>query len=207
MKLSLKFCLLVATVFGVKRTVDGEECKYIYTWIFGPPKRYVMSFIEELDIDPAIPHGFIQLEGNGGVLSINFVQRPREWPEKTQFCRPMLRAAVFDFYLRTGLDISQLKLIEVSNVAKSEKEMMAACRCYVGLMVDMGFSRFTSGADTLDMMPDDIVKFCDTKRSFISFELGKGTASKLPMVDLLAIKQLDKASYLDELEVKPIQTE
>jgi hypothetical protein len=183
----------------VERKVTIPE-SHIYTWVFDRSTRYMDDFIENLDIDARISAGFIQLSGTEEHLHISLVQRPQRWPDGSRFCAPILRAAVREFYERSGFELSKLVSVSVNNFANPRE---AGCRCYVRLMIQMGLDRI-GGFDRL--RDDQVGRFCDpetgVKMSFIEGR-SSGQAARLPSEDAQAAKIL-KSAYFDEFKLVQI---
>jgi hypothetical protein len=168
----------------------GETGTFVYTWVFGK-KRNMGPFIKNLDINPDIPTGFIRLIGDKNSLTIALVQRPLKWPSDQRFCSPMLRMAVREFYIMTGLEIKSIRSVFVNNQATPRE---AGCRCYVGLMVDMGFRKINE----FEMLePDDVPRFCAEGQTGILVGQLLNTKPSLPSFNAGALKLLLTA-HLDE---------
>jgi hypothetical protein len=190
------FAVLLGIVFGTEPRVfpGGEFLRYdrhIYTWIFGKTK-YVDQFVENLDIDPNLSQGFIQLAGDGKSLEITLVQRPRDWKQGTPFCSRMLPAAVRDLYAMAGMDVTKLERIEVENVAKPKE---AGCKCYVRLMLAMGLNVIGNKS----LSEKDIDAFCGSSGTtkYIRGELEKGQTAHSPSVSSKRMEELNKKATLD----------
>jgi hypothetical protein len=169
-----------------------EEPNLVFTWIFGKKPRYVSNFVEDLDIDPSLPQGFIQLEGDSQELEICLVQRPKHWDANSAFCSSMLPAAVRDFYTATGISIEGVRRIKVLNSASPRE---AGCRCYVKLMVSLGFN-VVNGKE-LDI--EEIPEFCiaQTMANISNLEGIPGVSGPhLPAFEKLVIP--DDRVFLDQ---------
>ena len=184
------FFVIVIGLLAAALGEGGKDPKFVHTWVFGK-QRYMDAFIEDLDINPDISSGFIQLIGDRKSLTIAMVQRPKFWPSAEKFCSPILRAAVKEFFTKTFIEVNDVESIHVKNMGTPKE---AGCRCYVGLMVEMGFQRIN---DLEDIGPDDVSQFCsDANFTFIS---GRTVNIKpsLPIVDQKAQEALESA-FFDE---------
>jgi hypothetical protein len=112
---------------------------------------------ESLSVDYPENASFIQLEHLYGDLVIHLVHRGTNWPKDSSFCKVMLPAVISQFLekeeLRLGNDIRRIK---VCNVADPR---IAGCKCYVRLMVDLGFRWINSRQIESD---SEISSFCSS---------------------------------------------
>ncbi len=189
-------------VWGGKRSTLSKRVSkttYQFTWVIGIEDEESIIHIESLimddDLDLNSSQGYIQLEGDGERLSINMVRRPIAWPKNQQFCKPLLRSAVVDYYKRIPFSINDLREISVTNFANPR---IAGCRCYVRLMLDMGVDVIQGEAG---ITLNTVEKFCEIDHMYIVGEVGD-TASFLPHSESSADKLIQDA-FLDQLEIIP----
>jgi hypothetical protein len=101
-----------------------------------------------LDISERYPdHGFMQISSKGGEsLNIDLVKRPppRLFPIGESFCSQLLPVGVVFLFGEKGWPIRDLKEINVTIASKYSYD--SACKCYIGLMIEMGFN-FINGLE------------------------------------------------------------
>ena len=115
----------------VSLPVDGMEI--VTTYLFGEEDD-----IKALRLDIGTSSGFIELSTNGVGLSIEFIRRPTNSNPLFKFCTEVLPAAVADFLLKKSrIPIEEIQMISVGNASNTP---LVACKCYVGLMIRMGFT-------------------------------------------------------------------
>ena len=99
--------------------------------------RYIFGDIDDpnsLDIRRDEFSGFIELVYEEGEISIELVRRPTCWDKP--FCVPILPAAIKDFIINVlHKQVDQIDRITVFNMAD---KVLTACKCYIGLMTEMG---------------------------------------------------------------------
>jgi hypothetical protein len=92
------------------------------------------------------------------MLSIDLVRRPSNSDREFKFCSQILPAAIADFLNRKAkIPLSVIQRISVGNVAEPA---LAGCKCYVGIMVRMGFNIVNRSE------VDNIHSFCESNGSF-----------------------------------------
>ena len=80
---------------------------------------------------------FIRLVKYFDTLSIELVQKGTEWPESESFCSAMLPSAMREFIEIHDIDLKgEVSKIDVLNASDPN---IAGCKCYVRLMVSMGY--------------------------------------------------------------------
>jgi hypothetical protein len=140
-------------------------------------------------------HGFIELSVENEFLSISTVKRPPSYlyPDFLPFCSKLLPAAVSDLLTVSG-GVEQLEYIHVD--IESGLYAMAACRCYVRLMVAMNvtsINQFQAPPESSENISD----FCNLPDLSLSLE-GRFTRSRpptIPTVDKGYNSALGGASY------------
>jgi hypothetical protein len=78
---------------------------------------------------------FIELSRTRDAVFIEFVQKGRNWPAHTSFCRKVLPSAMSQFL--HGIELKKIKEFQVFITAEP---FMAGCLCYLRLFVSMGFN-------------------------------------------------------------------
>jgi hypothetical protein len=110
-----------------------EGYEIVTTYIFGD-----LDDVETLNLRSTESSGFIQLSFDGVGLGINYVRRPTRWNQEHRFCSSILPAAIHDFMERKlHMEVEKIDNISVYNMADKPK---VACKCYIGLMINMGFN-------------------------------------------------------------------
>jgi hypothetical protein len=164
-----------------------------FTWIFqGHTSEVSPDFVDALDIDPTIEVGFIKLTGTGRKLEINLVQKPRVLIKGVRFCSEILPATVEAFYEHSGLDLKNLRFIEVVNVSN---DRLRSCKCYLRLMLAMRFTQI----NRTNVEFDKIEEFC---KQMGGATLIEGVASEepaLPLVSDEARDALAQNAFRDEV--------
>ena len=191
---------ILAGMRTIQSPVPLSKRTFKLTWVFGLEDDEAFEFFEnliirdELDLRSDLEEGFIELIGDGEELEISLVRKPDSWPSDEPFCKPMLRAAIIDFYRRVDFEISQLKQIRVINLATPR---IAGCKCYVRLMIDMGMTRI-NGNDG-----ESVESSCqsETSKKSIIGQTVEGIA-RLPSPDSEAERAL-RGAFVDELEILP----
>ena len=206
------FCLLIeCAICTVDKSIIGKRyyrrITYQYTWVFPIEQNDdddLDSLFAEtnLDITSDDPIGFIRLEGNDELLRVNLLKRPGGWTEGEPFCSPMVKAAVVEFYRQTDLRISKLKQLSVTNLAEPHE---AGCRCYLRLMLAMGFDTIQESRSPTH---SDVSSFCqsdDVDTVFLDAE-AMHAIPHLPETDLKSQQALE-AAYLERVEILPFNHE
>ena len=133
--------------------------------------------------------GFIEVSFDGKTLSIDLVRRPTDWPAGSKFCSFMLPAVV-DHFLSTvlAIPIAEVQRLVAINMATNPG---VACKCYVGLMVNMGFA--IVNGKIVDSH-SDVCNRDSMSEKMISGRPPLTTAGVLPQVDPAASELLKGAS-------------
>ena len=135
---------------------------------------------EKLSVRSEKSPGFIELSFDGNRLAIERVRRPSEWSTNSKFCTRFLPAAVSDFiHTKINIPIEDIGNIFVRNMAVPRE---AGCRCYVGLMLKMGFNIIN------DRVLTDPYRYCNIFGSHSSYITGKPGDKGVhhPYVDTMA---------------------
>jgi hypothetical protein len=150
-----------------------------------------------LDISERYPdHGFIQISSKSGEsLNIDLIKRPppRFYPEEESFCSQLLPVAVAFFFGEKGWPIEGLK--EISVTIASKYAYLSACKCYIGLMMDMGFSRLNG----IERGADSKKELCESERLVhITASLGYSRVPRLSprSSSYDAVRLLQSASFI-----------
>ena len=124
-------------------------------------------------------HGFIEISLDGNILSIDLVKRPPAdvWPTDIKFCSSMLPASISQFFIDNELLLNVVDRVEVELEAEP---FTAACKCYVRVMINMGFSILNGGPRPVNQT--DVDEFCHHDHYSITGHLPVGEAGRLPVV-------------------------
>jgi hypothetical protein len=100
--------------------------------------------------------GFVGLSFREGTLRIDLVEKPSHLPVGSGFCTNALSSSV-NAFLRF-VDLRGIEAIEVFNDANPK---IIGCRCYVRLMVNMGFNQINS----VFVNNTGVVEFCNNNNN------------------------------------------
>lgn len=151
----LFYLMLVVAVVG--------QDEILQSWIWGEGVPQVVSRFADQDEDMKLlsdysDHGFIQLlyrKSTDG-LTINLVKRPpgRFYSESEPFCSKMLPAAIARF-----LEHHQIPTVSEVSVVVDGHPYLAACKCYIRVMISMGLARVGEGSGVV-VTPSLVEDFC-----------------------------------------------
>lgn len=168
---------IVAGSLVVRRSsnFDGHQIsgKIVGLYVFG-----VHNDMESLALRSPTSPGFIELSFDGEQLGIERIRRPTNWPDGFKFCSSLLPAAVEDFLVnKLNTPIDTVKRIKVHNLADKR---IAGCKCYIGLMAQMGFNRVNN------RLVENVNTFCVVDYGYTSLFTGtaRDQPKTLPLVDL-----------------------
>ena len=135
------------------------------TWIWGEGVPDIVDpDSDETEFDLDYPeHGFIQIDGDLDEMSISIelVRRPPSslYPESEPFCSKMLPAAIADF-----MEVHLMTIVTEISVFIYGHPYIAACKCYVRTMMQMGLGRIE---DELISSPNMVEEFCARREAYL----------------------------------------
>ena len=144
------------------------------TWVWGPANPDQVSLKDPVFRDSS----FIRLEKHRTSLNIILVSKGDNWPDGTSFCTPMVSAAIAQFLEIHDIDLSRdIETVEVFNMAKP---YIAGCKCYVRIMVAMGYNYLWE--EELVESESDILRLCEDEshRNFIWIAHTRDSSSVRP---------------------------
>ena len=141
---------------------------------------------------------YIEISRRGySTISVDFVQKADDW--EGSFCTPVLPAAMAKFLSYKHIDLGQIEVLKVTNLATP---WMAGCRCYLRLFVSMGFTDING---VLVENDDEILGFCikneDTSNIVAHRPLIPKKPISRPPVDFFGAKVIQKAYTYQNVEV------
>ena len=127
------------------------------TWVWGSP--LTAEQIEYLSVFDTYDSSYIKLDLARTVLTIESVKKGPNWDSAQPFCKQLLPATVLEFLNTNQLELGvNITRIAVFNIAVPH---MAGCRCYVRMMMSLGFNLMNM---RIVESESDIGAFCNLQK-------------------------------------------
>lgn len=156
------------------------------TWLWGDGDGVYLSLYEGND-------SFIRLMKQNDEITIGLVKRGPNWLGKS-FCGEVLPAAMHRFIEMHKINIQEISLLRVFNVAVPA---VAGCKCYARLMLSMGFDVVNYSSVSNER---ELLHFCnDSYNHDTVWEAYPSIPEKvrLPNVSESQMKVIDTASIVN----------
>ena len=188
------FVYVAAAAAGIAQ-FDGRLTPNSQIWIWGPPVRPQASSTGRwLDVWEELPdHGFVHLAHYPGKLSVLNVQRPSNWPQHESFCSSMVAAGIVEFMHSNRIGVENIHMVVVGVEAHP---FVAACKCYMRVMIDMGFTNFGPSGRNAKIGQTGVGKFCQRPRGMLIARLPRQGVARLPFTTLADLESLRSADTI-----------
>ena len=163
------------------------------TWLWDSDGIDIVEISPKLEISRQYSHlSFIRLQLEENILSIDLVNKGTNWPAKNSFCKEMLPATILRFLVSNSVEFDSLHAVQVVNLSEPRE---IGCRCYVRVMVSMGFNEINDEPVT----DDEIPKFCRhyAGELIVGRTMGPYRGKFIPPLSKFAERNLLRAKYTD----------
>ena len=182
-------------VVDVAATRAGGLPAVIQTWTWGDYEPDFASDLLTSDVPlwARYPHlGFISLAAAGDRIQVAMVKRPPGdlYPADKKFCSRLLPAAVVSFAHGFDFPLAEIKVVAVHIAARP---YVAACKCYMRLLIGMRMNAVGDAREIVD--EDGIDSFCARNHEILEGHPTDNQA-ELPVVSDEFLLDLRTASFV-----------
>jgi hypothetical protein len=167
-------------------------------WIWGSTIPSTPSWFGDVDktVSETFPdHGIVDLQFLRGTLEINLVKRPPAeiWNPSEKFCSHILPAAIYTMLTEYGIDVASE--VELVHILFDADPYIAACKCYMRVLVEMGFTQVVF----MTVNSDSVDGFCGSgTRKAVHLRPGRDEVPRLPSVSPEQMELLATANFVFE---------